>query len=162
MRASRFRSRVPRSRRDATGPDRAPAGLWQPVGLRGLGLLERRLGRRELCLGLLELDLVRLLLDHQQELALLDVRAIIEMLLLEEPLHAGPDRHIVEGPRRADRIDDDRHGHPPRFHHGDRRSGRHPLWLGRRVQPASPSTTVAVEHEHARITRILAAKVVEK
>ena len=58
-------------------------------------LLERRLG-----LGLagprrLEGDLVRLLVDHQQELPLLDHRPLGEVALGEEPADAGPDRHVL-------------------------------------------------------------------
>ena len=45
---------------------------------------------------MLEHNLVRLLLDHQQEIAFLDVFAILEVLFLEKPLHASADRHIVE------------------------------------------------------------------
>ena len=56
----------------------------------GLGLLERRLG-----IG--ELGLEGLLVDDEQELALLDVGALLEMDLLEEPADAGPDRDLLEG-----------------------------------------------------------------
>ena len=60
-------------------------GLRDLRAFEAVAFLERRLGRRELCLGLLELHLVRLFLDHEQELTLLDVLAILEMLSSGSP-----------------------------------------------------------------------------
>ena len=85
----------------------------------GLGLLQCRLG-----LG--EFGLEGLLVDDEQELALLDVGALPEVDLLEEPAHPGADGDLLEGPRRPDRLGHDRDGHPPGLDDGDHRGRRRP------------------------------------
>ena len=123
----------------------------------GLGLLQRRLG-----LG--ELGLEGLLVDDEQELARLDVAALLEVDLLEEPAHPGADGDLLEGPRRPDRLGHDRDGHPPGLDDGDHRGRRRPRRpdLGgatrrsradaeaspRRDPPAHPPTDSAVSAAH--------------
>ena len=60
-------------------------------------------------------DLVRFLVDHQQELPLLDRRPLDEMALGEEPADAGPDRHLLQGAGGPVGRHLDRHAHPPRL-----------------------------------------------
>ena len=61
---------------------------------RGIGLVG--LGARELGLTLLDHRLVGILLDHEQEIAGLDVGALLEQPLLEEPGDAGAQLHLVD------------------------------------------------------------------
>ena len=97
--------------------------------LPGLGVLrplQRGLGLFELRLGLGELGLEGLLVDDEQELALLDVGALLEVDLLEEPAHPGADRDLLEGPRRPDRLRHDGDGHPAGLDDGHHRGRRRP------------------------------------
>jgi hypothetical protein len=59
-------------------------------GLGLLGLLERGLGVVELGPGHVVSDLERLLIDHEEELVLLDRGLLVEVPFLEEPLDASP------------------------------------------------------------------------
>ena len=98
-----------------------------------LGLFERSGSRVQLSLGVFEGHLEGLLLDHEQELALFDVRSVFEMPFGQEAPHPRPDGHFLEGPRCSDGIDDDRHGHPFGLDDGHRGRGRHALGLGGRT-----------------------------
>ena len=57
-------------------------GLGHLAGLRHRGLPQRRLGLLKVRLGGLELDAKRLLVDHEQELSLLDVGPLGEVPLV--------------------------------------------------------------------------------
>ena len=99
---------------------------------------------------MLEHNLVRSLLDHEQKIAFLDVLAILEVLFLKEPLYASADRHIVKRARGADRPD----------HIGDGlfRATTTVTWgcfvpscvFSLAVHPATPSKAIAEQHTHAR------------
>ena len=106
-------------------------GFGHLLGPGLLGLLERGLGLLEDRLRLRDLDLERLFFDDQQKLVFLDVRALGEMHLLEEPLHPRSDRHLVECPRRPVGKADDRHVHLAGPYHSDRRH-RGLAWSGGR------------------------------
>ena len=89
-----------------------------------LRLLQVGLGRLQLGLGLRQPGLEGLLVDDEQELASLDVAPFVEMDLLEEPAHPGPDGDLLQGPRRPDRFRHDRDGHPTGLDDGDHRGRR--------------------------------------
>ena len=57
----------------------------------------------------------------------LDVGALLEMDLLEEPAHPGADGDLLEGPRRPDRLGHDRDGHPAGLDDGHHRGRRDTL-----------------------------------
>ena len=100
-------------------------------------------------LGLCDLDPERLFLDHQQELAFLDVRALLEVPLLQKPLHPRPDGHLIQCPGGAVGMADDRHVHLAGPHHRDRRH--------RGLRGAAAVRPVAAARGRATVARETAA-----
>ena len=74
----------------------------------GLRIEQRRLLQLELRLRLLQLRLVLVLLDRDQEIALLDQRAIREMQLVQEAHDLRDELHLVHGCSVAGDLDDNR------------------------------------------------------
>ena len=98
---------------------------------RGIGAV--RLGPRELGLALLDDRLVRILLDHEQEIAGGDIRALLEQPLLEEPGHPGAQLdHVDRDDPAIELIARGNRGglHSDDGHRGRRRRGRR---AGRRL-----------------------------
>ena len=89
------------------------------LGIRRLGL-----GRRQVCLGLVDLRLELHLLDLVEQVAGLDVLAFAEQDLVEEALDAGAQVHLVDGLDPADELEGlpDTPGHGRT--HADGRLGR--------------------------------------
>ena len=71
----------------------------------GLGVQELGLDRLELRLRLLQLRLVGVLLEREQQVALLDPLAVLEMDLLEVALDPRHQLHRGDGPRGAGELD---------------------------------------------------------
>ena len=118
--------------------------LGDLAGLGLLGLLQGRLRLGQVRLGQLELDPERLLVDGQEELALLDVGALLEVPLLEEPLDPRPDVDRLDRLRRPRVLEVA--GHRPTLGRGDRHLGRR----GRDVRVLVPAAGDQGGEHHAR------------